>query len=285
MLTKNTKSNHCQLTLAGFTAFLLILSTTYGSNPAYAEHTEAHKAKARTADSTVASPESNHQIAASTLIGTDVKNQKNEVVGEVKDIIILNDSGDVPYVVVDFAGALDFSGDEIFAIPFEALKHEHEDGVCVLNVDMVKELPGDKEKADWMEVEEKDSDTAPDGQVIGDYWVEPTGDKNAKGEHRSKALSAQAIIGSEIHNKAGEEVGELHELLVDLDSRAIAYTVFAAGGVLGIGDEHYLMPWKSLTHSREEGKLIANVDKAMLEGMPRYEGEDEAASPPPAPGS
>jgi sporulation protein YlmC with PRC-barrel domain len=226
-----------------------------------------------------------HQIPASELIGTSVKNQKDEVVGEVNDIIIVNDNGQIPYVVVAFGKTFDFTADELFAIPFTALKHEHEKGVCVLNVDMVKELPGDKDKPDWLEVSEDETSVQTEESPLGDFWVEPPAEGDAKVEHRSKALSAKAILGADILNKAGEEVGKLYELIVDLDKGGVVNTVFVAGGTFGVGGEHYLLPWKFLTHSREEGKLIANVDKQMLESMPRYEGEDKPASAPPAPGS
>lgn len=228
-----------------------------------------------------------HQIPASELIGSDVKNQLDEVVGKVSDIIIVNDNGKIPFAVVSFGGIFASTGEELFAIPLSALKHNHEDGVCVLNLNMVKEAPGDKEKKEWLEVSEDENDVQTDESPLGEYWVEPpsTNAADAKPGHQSKALSAVAILGAEIKNKNGEAVGELDELIVDLDEGFIVNTVFVAGGVLGVGAEHYLLPWKSLTHSREEGTLIANVDQKMLESMPRYEGEEEPASPPPAPGS
>ena len=226
-----------------------------------------------------------HQLPASELIGTSVKNQKDEVVGEVNDVIIVNDNGQIPYVVVAFGQAFDFTADELFAIPFTALNHEHEKGVCVLNVDMVKELPGDKDKPDWLEVSEDETSVQTEESPLGDYWVEPPAEGDAKVEHRSKALSAKTILGSDIKSSAGQDIGKLHELIVDLDAGVVVNTVFVAGGTLGVGSEHYLLPWKFLTHSREEGKLIANVDKQMLESMPRYEGESEPASAPPVPGS
>jgi sporulation protein YlmC with PRC-barrel domain len=225
------------------------------------------------------------QIPASKLIGTKVINQKNEMVGKVSDIIITNDKGIIPYVVVAFGEVLDLTAEELFVIPFEALKHGHRDGICVLDVNIVKELPGDKEKSDWLEVSEDETAVKTEESPLGDYWVEPKVEGNTKVEHYSKALSANAILGADVKNKAGEEVGKLDELIVDLNEGLVVNTVFSADGVFGVGGEHYLLPWKMLTHSREEGKLIANVDKKMLETMPRYEGEKEPASPPPVPGS
>lgn len=225
-----------------------------------------------------------HQLPVSDLIGANVKNLKNEEVGEIKDIIVRSDNGEVPFAVVDFGGAFDFTGEDLFAIPFSALEHSHEDGECILNVDMVKELPGEKQKTEWLEVSD-DKDPQRGETPLGDYWVEPPSDAQAKVEHRTKALSANAILGAMVQNSAGEEVGALDELIVDLDEGVVVNTVFAAGGVLGIAQEHYLLPWKSLSHSRENGKLVANVTKEMLESMPRYEGENEPPSPPPSPES
>ena len=281
--TKKSKEGNLRLEVAGVVALLTVLLFSICPAAVGAENDKPGEA-ATVGEARIAGTQPTaYQIPASELIGTSVKNDKDELVGEVSDIIIVNDNGRIPYVVVTFGEAFDFTADELFAIPFSALTHSREDGVCILNVSMVKELPGDKEKADWLDVSEDETDVQSEESALGDYWVEPPVEGDAKVEHRSKALSAKAILGAEMLNKDGGEVGELDDLIVDLNEGFVVNTVFTAGGVLGFGGEHYLLPWKFLTHSREEGKLIANVDKKMLESMPRYEGEKEPASAPPKP--
>jgi sporulation protein YlmC with PRC-barrel domain len=283
--SKRSREGNPRLEVAGIVAALTLLFLSLSPVAFGAEIGKPGEVATVGHPRTAGTQPTEHQIPASELIGTNVKNEKDEVVGKVSDIIITNDNGKIPYVVVAFGKPFDFTADELFAIPLSALKHDHEKGVCVLNVNMVKELPGDKEKHEWLEVSEDKTTVQTQESPLGDYWVEPPAKADAKVEHRSKALSANAILGAAIKNKAGEDVGKLDELIVDLHEGFIVNTVFAAGGVLGIGAEHYLLPWKMLTHSKEEGKLIANVDKQMLESMPRYEGENKPASSPPLPGS
>lgn len=209
-----------------------------------------------------------HEIPATELIGSEVKNQNKEKVGEISDLIIDGEKGNVPFAVVDFAGALEFEN-ELFAIPLKAFKHDHEGGTCVLNIEMMKESPGEEEKQQWTEVQE-DEPSAPDKEMIGDYWVEAPSNQEGQPEHRSHALSANKILGAQIYNKQGEEVGTLSNLILDLEKNAITSTVFGTGGVLGIGEEKHLLPWKSFSHNREKGQLTADITKEKIESAPVY---------------
>ena len=60
-------------------------------------------------------------MCASTLTGNDVYNRKEEVFGDIKDIILDRRTGRVVYAVLslgDFCGM----GDKLFAVPRSALK-------------------------------------------------------------------------------------------------------------------------------------------------------------------
>jgi sporulation protein YlmC with PRC-barrel domain len=111
--------------------------------------------------------------------------------------------------------------------------------------------------------------------LIGDYWVEAsTSEDPAATGPRSRALSATNILGAQVYNRGGEEVGELQNLVLDFDKGQIVNTVFATGGILGLGEDEYLLPWKSFSHSREEGRLLADITKEKVESSPRYDEED-----------
>lgn len=87
-------------------------------------------------------------MGASTLIGNQVCNKKDEALGDIKEIMLDTRSGRVSYAVLSFGGFLGM-GDKLFAVPWDALILDTEHERFVLNVekDRLKEAPGfDKDK-------------------------------------------------------------------------------------------------------------------------------------------
>ncbi|PRC91737.1 PRC-barrel domain-containing protein [Solimicrobium silvestre] len=85
----------------------------------------------------------NSPIKASSIIGTDVVDPKNESLGDIKEIVIDPSSGRVAYAVVSFGGFLGM-GEKLFAIPFGSFKYQFDGNNYVLDVpkDVLKAAPG-----------------------------------------------------------------------------------------------------------------------------------------------
>lgn len=87
-------------------------------------------------------------MGANTLIGNDVRNQKNEKLGDIKEIMLDVRTGRVSYAVLAFGGFLGL-GEKLFAVPWTALALDTTNKCFVLNVDKerLKNAPGfDKDK-------------------------------------------------------------------------------------------------------------------------------------------
>ena len=50
-------------------------------------------------------------------------------------------------------------------------------------------------------------------------------------------LPASTIEGTAVQNAAGEDLGEINELMIDMEQGRIAYAVLSFGGFLGLGDK------------------------------------------------
>jgi sporulation protein YlmC with PRC-barrel domain len=80
-------------------------------------------------------------IRASQLIGMNIENQRGDDVGEINDLVIDGNSGQVRYVAVTYGGFLGV-GDKMFAVPFEAFKARRQAGDqddYVLTLDVTQE--------------------------------------------------------------------------------------------------------------------------------------------------
>ena len=86
-----------------------------------------------------------------------------------------------------------------------------------------------------------------------------------------RVLSATTIIGDKVVNTAGEHLGNIKELMIDLDGGLIAYAVLSFGGFLGMGDKLFAIPWEALTVDPENHTLILEVDKEVLKNAPGFD--------------
>ena len=59
-------------------------------------------------------------------------------------------------------------------------------------------------------------------------------------------LPASSIEGTAVQNAAGEDLGEINELMIDMEKGRIAYAVLSFGGFLGMGDKLFALPWEAL---------------------------------------
>lgn len=98
-----------------------------------------------TADETRASANQDHAkhkvqtLRVSELIGLDVSNHENEDLGEIEDLVVDAKTGQIRYAAVSMGGFLGL-GDELFAVPWNAIKigvedDDPDDYIAVLNVD------------------------------------------------------------------------------------------------------------------------------------------------------
>lgn len=89
-----------------------------------------------------------------------------------------------------------------------------------------------------------------------------------------RVLSATTIIGDKVINSAGEQLGSIKELMMDIDKGRIAYAVLSFGGFLGFGDKLFAIPWQALTIDTENHAFILDVDKEVLEKAPGFDKEN-----------
>ncbi len=84
-------------------------------------------------------------------------------------------------------------------------------------------------------------------------------------------LSAGSLIGDDIKNPQGESLGDLKELMIDLGTGKVGYAVVGFGGILGMGEKLFAVPWQALRVDHENKCLILNVAKDRLKDAPGFD--------------
>ena len=86
-----------------------------------------------------------------------------------------------------------------------------------------------------------------------------------------QVLQASAVIGKKVVNRAGEPLGNLKELVLDLDDGRVAYAVLSFGGFMGLGDKLFAIPWEALVLNTKEQAFLLDVDKELLKQAPGFD--------------
>jgi sporulation protein YlmC with PRC-barrel domain len=80
---------------------------------------------------------------------------------------------------------------------------------------------------------------------------------------------AHNLIGMAIRNRNNEELGEIKDLVIDLQSGKVAYATIASGGFIGVGEKLIAVPLSALTPSEKSDKyLILDATKGEIIDAP-----------------
>jgi hypothetical protein len=86
-----------------------------------------------------------------------------------------------------------------------------------------------------------------------------------------RVLSSGTIEGTSVKNPQGEDLGEIKTLMLDLAHGRIAYAVLSFGGVMGLGDRLFAIPWSALTIDSEDEKFILDAPKERLKAAKGFD--------------
>jgi hypothetical protein len=59
--------------------------------------------------------------------------------------------------------------------------------------------------------------------------------------------------------------------MINTDTGTIAYGVLSFGGVLGLGEKLFAVPWEALQVDGDRHELVLNVDKERLKDAPGFD--------------
>jgi len=84
-------------------------------------------------------------------------------------------------------------------------------------------------------------------------------------------LAASTLAGDNVRNSAGDDLGKVDEIMIDIPSGRVAYAVLSFGGVLRMGNKLFAVPWSALKVDEDDKCFILDVDKKTLESAPGFD--------------
>ena len=104
--------------------------------------------------------------------------------------------------------------------------------------------------------------------------LETTGsDSDVPRDETGDLISSDKVEGTAVYGSDGNKIGRIETVMIGKRDGRVAYAVLSFGGFLGLGDDHYPLPWSVLTYDESLGGYRINMTEDQIKGAPRYSDE------------
>lgn len=89
-------------------------------------------------------------------------------------------------------------------------------------------------------------------------------------ENSSDLIASDRVEGTAVYNREGERLGHISNFMVEKRSGQVRYAILSFGGFLGLGHDHYPIPWSMLSYDTDKGGYTVDLSKEMLDNAPSH---------------
>ena len=82
----------------------------------------------------------------------------------------------------------------------------------------------------------------------------------------STLIGSDKVEGTSVFGPDEAQIGSIERVMIDKQSGKVSYAVLSFGGFLGIGDDHYPLPWDSLKYDTNLGGYRTGITESQLTG-------------------
>jgi hypothetical protein len=98
----------------------------------------------------------------------------------------------------------------------------------------------------------------------------------AMGENETgNLIGSDKVEGTAVYGADESKIGSIERVMIDKTSGRVSYAVLGFGGFLGLGNDHYPLPWQSLKYDTRLGGYVTGVTENQLRGAPKYGNESD----------
>ena len=88
-------------------------------------------------------------------------------------------------------------------------------------------------------------------------------------------IGSDKVEGTSVFGADESQIGSIERVMIDKRSGRVSYAVLSFGGFLGIGDDHYPLPWESLKYDTNLGGYRTGITEKQLQSAPKYGSDND----------
>lgn len=99
-------------------------------------------------------------------------------------------------------------------------------------------------------------------------------EETAAQPQHSALVASDRVEGTAVYGPGNRRIGRIERLMIDKVSGQVAYAVLTFGGFLGIGEDHYPLPWAKLRYDTALDGYKVDISEQQLRDAPKF-GKDD----------
>jgi sporulation protein YlmC with PRC-barrel domain len=88
---------------------------------------------------------------------------------------------------------------------------------------------------------------------------------------QSGLMRASKVAGMDVRNAANESLGDIQDIVLVHETGTIAYATLSFGGLLGMGDKLFAVPWAALKPTADHKAFTLDLPKDRLQKAPGFD--------------
>lgn len=83
-------------------------------------------------------------------------------------------------------------------------------------------------------------------------------------------ISSEQVEGTSVFDPKGEKVGKVDHLMINKKTGHVTYAVMSFGGFMGLGHNHFPLPWSALSYDTDLEGYRTSVSEKQLRDAPEF---------------
>ncbi|MGE3245849.1 MAG: PRC-barrel domain-containing protein [Beijerinckiaceae bacterium] len=83
-------------------------------------------------------------------------------------------------------------------------------------------------------------------------------------------ISSERVRDTAVFSTSGEQIGTIDHMMIEKIGGKVSYAVMSFGGFLGIGHNHYPIPWSALKYDTNLGGYVTGITEQQLQNAPAF---------------
>lgn len=86
-----------------------------------------------------------------------------------------------------------------------------------------------------------------------------------------RLMSVDSLVGNKVFNLQNDDLGGIKDIMLDMHTGQVAYAVLSFGGIFGMGEKLFAVPWNGLKLDTVKECFILDADKQKLQHAPGFD--------------
>lgn len=82
-------------------------------------------------------------------------------------------------------------------------------------------------------------------------------------------IGSDKVAGTAVYGRDNEKIGTIERVMIEKTNGRVSYAVLGFGGFLGVGNDHYPLPWNALKYDTDIGGYRVGITEEQLNRAPR----------------